>query len=188
MRPHPRRSLPDARLSCANGVSNVARWPPAWRRQAIACSPSLACRRANGKVPEPPTPSSACTRSSSDASRPRPCCLRRKPPPCSFGHCWHPAKSPCARSTAGRHWPSPLPINRLILPPDRVLSCLPAITPPIDSNTIRYGTRLGMGSLTKIVLSFDEPFWPPRQYAFGHLSSDILRTPTLIVNLWRTHK
>src|SRR6185295_14785853 len=30
-------------------------------------------------------------------------------------------------------------------------------------------SRLGMGNLTKVVLRYDQPFWPPDQYVFGYL-------------------
>src|SRR5436305_11452951 len=64
-------------------------------------------------------PSSACTRSSSAASRPRPCCRPPRPPPCCSGRCWHPGRSPCARWTAGKRSPrSPPPPSRLTSPPD----------------------------------------------------------------------
>ena len=63
-----------------------------------------------------------------------------------------------------------------------------AFDPPLPESKQQAIARLGMGSLTKVVLSFDVAFWPTSQYAFGHLSPDILRTPTLIVNLWKTHK
>ena len=63
-----------------------------------------------------------------------------------------------------------------------------AFDPPLPESKQQAIARLGMGSLTKVVLSFDAAFWPTSQYAFGHLSPDILRTPTLIVNLWKTHK
>ena len=56
----------------------------------------------------PPTPSSGCTRSSDDASRPKPCCPRPRPRPCCSGRCWPPARSSCARSTAGRPRRGPL--------------------------------------------------------------------------------
>ena len=44
----PRRSKPAARPSSANGGSSIAPLPTAWRKPASACSPSPACRRANG--------------------------------------------------------------------------------------------------------------------------------------------
>src|SRR4051794_28651398 len=96
---------------------------PGGRRQpggsaASASSPSPDCRSANGDRHERPTPSSACTRSSSAGSRRRPCCPRPRRRPCCSGRCWHPARSRCARSTAGRPWPSPPRRSRLTSPPD----------------------------------------------------------------------
>jgi transposase-like protein len=79
-----------------------ARWPAASRRRAIACSPSSGCPQANGDPCGPQTRSSGCTRSSNAGSRPRPYCHRLRPRPCCSGLCWLPARSPCARSTAGR--------------------------------------------------------------------------------------
>src|SRR3954452_6191421 len=118
MPPPPRRSSSAARLSCASGGSNAGRSPTAWRKPASASSPSLDCRSANGDRHERPTPSSACTRSSSAGSRRRPCCHRPRRRPCCSGRCWHPARSRCARSTAGRPWPSPPRRSRLTSPPD----------------------------------------------------------------------
>lgn len=46
---------------------------------------SRACRRAGGKAPELQTRLSVCMKSSSGASRPRPCCLRPKPRQCCSG-------------------------------------------------------------------------------------------------------
>ena len=60
--------------------------------------------------------------------------------------------------------------------------------PPLPERKRQAIARLGMGSLTKVILSFDVAFWPTNQYVFGHLSPDIHRTPTSIVNLWKTHK
>ena len=77
------------------------RWQRAWKRRAVACSTSSGCPRPNGSRRGPPTPSSACTRSSSAASRPGRCCRRRKRPPGCPRRCSPPARSRCARSTAG---------------------------------------------------------------------------------------
>jgi len=48
--------------------------------------------------------------------------------------------------------------------------------------------RLGMGALTKLVLRFKEPFWPRDQYVFGYLCQPVRGNPTMIVNLWKTHR
>ena len=84
---------------------------------------------ANGDRPGPRMPSSACTRSSSAGSRPRPCCRRPRPPPCCSGRCSHPGRSPCAKSTAGRASASRLPQCRLISSPDASILTEPE-TPP----------------------------------------------------------
>jgi putative transposase len=54
-----RRSRRTARPSSANGGSSIAPSPIASRRPASVCSPSPACRRANGGARGRPTPSSA---------------------------------------------------------------------------------------------------------------------------------
>ena len=93
-----------------------------WRLKCpgVACSPSCACRRANGSRRGLPMPSNDCTRSSSDGSKRRPCCPRRKRPRCCSGHCSPRARSRCEKSTAGRPWPRSTPQpSRLTSPPDR---------------------------------------------------------------------
>ena len=119
----PRRSKRGARPSSASGGSSTGPSPTAWRKPATACSPSPACRRANGEAPGPPTPSSGCTRSSSGGSRRRPCCPRPTPPPCCSGRCSPPVRSTCARSMAGRRSPPSPSISRLTSPPEPITSC-----------------------------------------------------------------
>jgi monoamine oxidase len=60
--------------------------------------------------------------------------------------------------------------------------------PPLPEEKRRAISRLGMGTLTKIVLRFNAPFWPERQYVFGCLSADPAAEPLAIVNLFRTHR
>jgi transposase-like protein len=48
-----RRSRPSGKPSSENGGSNAAPSPTAWQRQATDCSPSPACRKANGNRSEP---------------------------------------------------------------------------------------------------------------------------------------
>lgn len=48
--------------------------------------------------------------------------------------------------------------------------------------------RLGMGALTKMVLRFKEPFWPRDQYVFGYLCQPVRGNPTMVINLWKTHR
>jgi putative transposase len=61
-------------------------------------------RPANGSRPGPRRRSSACMRSSSAGSRPRPSCAA-PPPPCCSRRCSPPVRSSCGRLTDGR--PSP---------------------------------------------------------------------------------
>src|SRR5215472_8263996 len=75
---------------------------PSPSARPIVSSPH--CRPANGRVHELPTPSSGCTRSSSDASKRRPCCRPPKRLRCCSGRCWQPGRSPCGKSTAGRRF------------------------------------------------------------------------------------
>ena len=80
-----------------------ARWRTAWRKRARRCLRSRSCRRRSGNQRGPRTRLNGCTKSSSGGSRPRRCCPRMPPPPCCSGPCSRPVRSPCARSTAGRH-------------------------------------------------------------------------------------
>ena len=47
--------------------------------------------------------------------------------------------------------------------------------------------RLGFGLLDKVILTFEEPFWPRGQYVFGYAGVRIDDYPTCAVNLWKTH-
>jgi monoamine oxidase len=60
--------------------------------------------------------------------------------------------------------------------------------PPLPGRKAVAIDRLGVGSLNKVVAYFDAPFWPPDQYAFGCTGQVLERTPTSIVNLWKTHR
>src|SRR3954454_14254796 len=121
--PRPHRRWPNGeRRSCASGGSSAGPWPTAWRRPGTSCSLPPACRQANGNRPGPRMRSSACTRSSSGGSRPKPSCPRRKQPPCWSGRCSPRARSPCARSTAGRRSPRSRPIRRLTSRPEPISS------------------------------------------------------------------
>jgi hypothetical protein len=112
-----------ARPSSANGGSSTAPSPTAWRKPATVCSPSPACRRANGAAREQRTRSSVCTRSSSGGSRRRSCCLPPTPRPCCSGRCSLPVRSTCAKSMAGRRSPQSPSISRLTSPLDPIPSC-----------------------------------------------------------------
>jgi monoamine oxidase len=48
--------------------------------------------------------------------------------------------------------------------------------------------RLGFGLLDKVILTFEEPFWPRGQYVFGWAGDHIDDYPTSAVNLWKTHR
>ena len=121
----PARSRPGARPSSANGASNAAPSPTAWRKPATNSSLSPASRRANGSRSGPRTRSSDCTRSSSAGYKLRPCCPAPKPPPCCSGRCSLPGRSPCARSTDGKASPRNPPIRSLTSPHDPIASCRP---------------------------------------------------------------
>src|SRR3954451_9498226 len=121
--PRPHRRWPSAAArSCASGGSSARPWPTAWRRPGTSCSPSHACRRANGSRPGPPMRLSACTRSSSGGSKPKPCCPRQKQPPCCSGPSWHRVRSRCARSTGGRPSPKSRPLSPLTSRPEPIPS------------------------------------------------------------------
>ena len=49
-------------------------------------------------------------------------------------------------------------------------------------------TRLGMGNLTKVVVHFEQPFWPRDQYVFGYQCRPVECSPTLVINLWKTQQ
>lgn len=61
-------------------------------------------------------------------------------------------------------------------------------SPPLPEEKRRAIERVGMGHLTKLVLRFEAPFWPERQYVFGCLSDEPETEPLAIVNLFRTHR
>src|SRR6266478_5945078 len=104
-------------------------WPTALRKRAHACSASPACLRNNGRARAPPTRLSGCTRSSSGGSRRRPCCLPPKPLQCCSGPCLPPARSTCAKSTAGKPSPQSPSLSQLTSPPDKLCS---------NSRSLRY--------------------------------------------------
>jgi monoamine oxidase len=60
--------------------------------------------------------------------------------------------------------------------------------PPLPADKQAAIERLGMGTLTKVVLWFEQPFWPKTQYVFGSIAPAIDEEPTVITNLWKTHK
>src|SRR5690242_18517338 len=60
--------------------------------------------------------------------------------------------------------------------------------PPLPTAKQQAIARLGMGNLTKVVLHFDQPFWPRDQYAFGYQCRPVECSPTVVVNLWKSHQ
>src|ERR1700730_9740530 len=120
---HLRRSRSAARPSSANGGSSTALSPTAWKRLENACSPSLACRRANGAVYAPQMQSNVCTKNLSDGSRPKLFCHPPTPPRCCSGRCSLQDRSTCARWMVGRRSPQNPLISRLTLPPETIPSC-----------------------------------------------------------------
>lgn len=44
--------------------------------------------------------------------------------------------------------------------------------PPLPAEKLAAGERLGMGVLDKVVLAFDEPFWPEDVHTFGFVGED----------------
>src|ERR1700676_4602335 len=120
---HLRRSRSAARPSSANGGSSTAPSPTAWKRLENACSPSFACRRANGAVYAPQMQSSVCTKNLSDGSRPKLFCHPPTPPRCCSGRCSLQDRSTCARWMVGRRSPQNPLISRLTLPPETIPSC-----------------------------------------------------------------
>jgi monoamine oxidase len=60
--------------------------------------------------------------------------------------------------------------------------------PPLPERKQQAIARLGMGSLTKIFLHFHTPFWPRDQYVFGYAGGPLDERPTVVINLWKTHR
>jgi len=63
-----------------------------------------------------------------------------------------------------------------------------AFAPPLPEPKRAAIGRLGMGDLTKVVLHFSEPFWPPDQYVFGYLCQPVGGNPTMAISLWKTQR
>jgi monoamine oxidase len=60
--------------------------------------------------------------------------------------------------------------------------------PPLPVAKQQAIARLGVGDLTKLMLSFEKPFWPKSQYVFGNLQSGWAEGPATLLNLWKTHQ
>jgi monoamine oxidase len=63
-----------------------------------------------------------------------------------------------------------------------------SFTPVLPSEKQAAIARLGMGALAKVVLRFDDVFWPRDQYVFGYLVEPVNGHPTMLINLWKTHR
>jgi monoamine oxidase len=48
--------------------------------------------------------------------------------------------------------------------------------------------RLGVGDLSKVILTYKKPFWPRDQYAFGYCCRPVQECPTILINLWKSHQ
>lgn len=59
--------------------------------------------------------------------------------------------------------------------------------PPLGSAKQRAIDALGMGSLAKLLLFFDEPFWPRDRYVFGHVPEQGETLPADVVNLFASN-
>jgi monoamine oxidase/CRP-like cAMP-binding protein len=79
---------------------------------------------------------------------------------------------------------------------DKVLVTLPLgvlkaesvrFDPPLPEAKRSAIARLGFGTLNKIALHYDEPFWPTDQYVFGYLCRDTDRYPTVVISMWKSH-
>ncbi|WP_033439632.1 FAD-dependent oxidoreductase [Saccharothrix sp. NRRL B-16314] len=79
---------------------------------------------------------------------------------------------------------------------DKVLVTLPLgvlkadavrFEPPLPEAKRSAIARLGFGTLNKIALHYDEPFWPTDQYVFGYLCRDTDRYPTVVISMWKSH-
>lgn len=60
--------------------------------------------------------------------------------------------------------------------------------PPLPADKQHAIARLGVGALTKVILSYSQAFWPQNQYVFGNLPRDITQEPTTVINVWKTHR
>ena len=59
--------------------------------------------------------------------------------------------------------------------------------PNLPASKRRAIERVGVGVLAKLVLRFDDVWWPPDQYVIGVTSRAVSQTPTMIINAAATH-
>lgn len=60
--------------------------------------------------------------------------------------------------------------------------------PPLPAAKQEAITRLGMGCLAKVIVRFEEAFWPRDQYVFGYRCRPVSGHPTVVVNMWKTNQ
>src|SRR6185295_4979509 len=48
--------------------------------------------------------------------------------------------------------------------------------------------RLGVGDMSKVILTYKKPFWPRDQYAFGYCCRPVQEYPTVLISLWKSHQ
>jgi monoamine oxidase len=65
---------------------------------------------------------------------------------------------------------------------------LVAFHPALPERKAQAIARLGMGHLAKVIVHFDDAFWPPSQYVFGVVCGPPQGVPTVIVNMQKTHQ
>jgi monoamine oxidase len=63
-----------------------------------------------------------------------------------------------------------------------------AFDPPLPEHKQQAIDRVGFGSFTKIILHYQDVWWPKSQYVFGNLPTTGDVGPVTIINLWKTHK
>jgi monoamine oxidase len=60
--------------------------------------------------------------------------------------------------------------------------------PPLPQAKRDAIARVGVGDLTKIILHFDEVFWPANQYVFASMPTSHEFGPVTILNIWKSHQ
>ncbi len=60
--------------------------------------------------------------------------------------------------------------------------------PPLPAEKRKAVADVGVGSLTKIICTFDTAFWPRSQYVFASFPTSDDVGPTTVLNLWKTHQ
>lgn len=60
--------------------------------------------------------------------------------------------------------------------------------PPLPPAKRAAISRLRVAALAKVILHYDAPFWPTERYVFGLHGDGVVNRPTVVVNLWKTHR